>query len=125
MRTWSPTFTLIAGPGTVPLNVQARTVLPGSTSQFASSAVRWNSLVPLASTFGTSGWLPTPFVFGPFFSWAVYVLTTFSIAASMLLLAAESCCVDALLKSMAAMSEPPPLVLLVPIINMACMPASR
>ena len=47
-RTWSPTFTLIDGPGTVPLKVHARTVLPGDTSQLASSAVRWNTFVPSA-----------------------------------------------------------------------------
>src|ERR1700686_3372387 len=55
MRTWSPTSSLIAGPGTVPLKVHARTVLPGDTSQFASSAVRLNTFVPSGSTFGING----------------------------------------------------------------------
>ena len=69
-RTWSPTFTLIQGPGTVPLKVHARTVLPGETSQSANSAVKVNCFVPSASTCGFIGWLPTPLVFGPFFSCA-------------------------------------------------------
>ncbi len=71
MRTGSPTLTLIEGPGTVPLNVHARTVLPGETSQLASSAVRWNTFVPSGRTCGTRGVLPTPLVFAPFFSCSV------------------------------------------------------
>src|SRR5262249_49195063 len=77
-RTLSPTFTLIHGPGTVPLNVHARTVLFVSTSQLASSAVRWNTFAPSVAMVGCSGALPTPLVFGPSLSCAVYNDTAFA-----------------------------------------------
>src|SRR3954470_24551094 len=58
--TLSPGFTRIVGPGTVPLNVHAFTVLPLETSQSTIFAVRSNCLVPSASTVGSSGCAPRP-----------------------------------------------------------------
>src|SRR5437660_12541834 len=60
--TLSPSFTLIVGPGTVPLYVQASTFLPGSTSHWTILVVRSNCLVPSANTLGASACAPVPSV---------------------------------------------------------------
>src|SRR4051794_35274959 len=52
----------MVGAGTVPLNVQASTNLPGDTSHFTTLDVSSNCLVPSASTVGANGWAPMPAV---------------------------------------------------------------
>src|SRR6185437_10698089 len=55
IRTRSPSFAWIVGPGAVPLKPQRSNTRPGITSCFTGSAVRWNTFTPPSIVNGRSG----------------------------------------------------------------------
>jgi len=61
ISTWSPRFTRISGPGTVPLYAIASTNTPGEVSHLTSVAVRSKTFAPLSFR-GSTGWFPCPSV---------------------------------------------------------------